>query len=111
MRECVARLAPDAVAIQSTNSMVPEKHAKANDPAPPSPSGVRQRPAIPLRAWYHDAILSLACFALCLTLGKGVSRLYSGFSADCSFFSLTAGAGWVYGKSAWRGLIEERDRR
>lgn len=59
------------------------------------------------RAWYLDAVTSLACFVLCLLVSKGMSRAL-GLFGGLFFFAITGGAGWYFAKSAWRGLLGDR---
>jgi hypothetical protein len=59
------------------------------------------------RAWYLDAVSAFAFFALCLLLSKGASRLFGPFGG-LFFFLITGGAGWYFAKSAWRGLLGDR---
>jgi hypothetical protein len=53
--------------------------------------------------------MSLALIALCLLLGKGVARLF-GLLGGLFYVLITGGAGWYYGKAAWRGLIGDRGK-
>lgn len=58
------------------------------------------------RAWYLDALSSLAYFALALVVAKA-ARGFGPLPALFAFVIL-AGLGWYFGKSAWRGLLADR---
>jgi hypothetical protein len=67
-------------------------------------------PAPPRRPWYQDAASALAFFGLALAAGKPVARTL-GPIAGLFFLLLTLGAGWIFGRAAWRELLRRRDGR
>ena len=62
----------------------------------------------PRRPWYWDALASLTFWGQAFWLGKFFSR---GFPAIGLFvFLIFAGLGWMFGRSARRGLLEGREK-
>ena len=91
--------------------MLPQKRRKAEDRTPVrQQNGQNSQSAPPrLRFWYHDALLSIACFAVCLTLGKTIGRVV-GPLGGLFFLAIVGGAGYIYGRTAWREFTRDRGR-
>lgn len=61
------------------------------------------------RPWWWDALAALAFWGQALFLGKAAARVSPFLGLLCFF--VNAGLGWLFWRSAWRGLLEGRDRR
>jgi len=59
------------------------------------------------RPWWWDALATFAFWGQALFLGKAAARL-SPFLGLLFFFA-NAGLGWLFARSAWRGLLDARD--
>ena len=70
------------------------------------PPVVRRPPPAP-RAWYLDAVASLAFIALALFCGKSVARAIGPF-AGFIFLAFTGGFGYLFGRAAWNGLMDKK---
>lgn len=62
--------------------------------------------APPRRHWLADAATALAFFLLCFFLTRSTKGL--GFVSLFVFVG-TAGAGWAFARSAWRGVTGDRN--
>jgi hypothetical protein len=69
-------------------------------------SSLQKQQRLP-RAWYLDALSSIAYFVLALVVGKAAGRL--GPFAALFSFGILGGLGWLFARSAWRGLLEARE--
>lgn len=61
--------------------------------------------ARPARPWYVDGLTAGAFFFQALVLGRWLRMVPP---AAFFVFTVSAGAGWFFARSAWRGLLDGR---
>lgn len=72
---------------------------------PLSPASVP--PGHNVRSWWWDALAALALFGQAVVLGRLFGRL--NILAGLFAVAVFGGLGWMFAKSAWRGLMDGRD--